>query len=329
MDVTLHINPKSDTPVYRQIVQQITALVQSERLKPGDKLPTERELAAKLKIARGTVKKAYEVLAREQVVEVSQGRGTFISARQDVHAGDRMQRAAAAVERLIADLERLKFSAREIRALVDLKLIEKEERQQSLCIAAVDCNPEALAIFERQFAHLYQVKLARVLLDELKQDTARERRMAQFELILTTSTHYSELLGLLPQLRDRLIQVAVSPSQNTIIEMASLSPSHRMGVICESQAFYRIVKNRLKDMKLFAGTLPCLLISEEIRLPEFLKDLDVVFVPPGYQIQRRRDTVHAVQEFCQRGGRVIAFDYQIERGSLLHVEERIRQLLHR
>jgi hypothetical protein len=35
----------------------------------------------------------------------------------------------------------------------------------------------------------------------------------------------------------------------------------------------------------------------------------------------------AVQEFTQRGGKVITFDYQIERGSLLYVEERISQLL--
>ena len=46
-------------------------------------------------------------------------------------------------------------------------------------------------------------------------------------------------------------------------------------------------------------------------------------------MHHHRETVYAVQEFTQRGGRIIAFDYQIDRGSLLHVEERIRQLLDR
>jgi len=325
MNLKINLDKQAQIPAYRQIIQQITALIRDGEIKPGDKLPTERELAAKLKVARGTVKKAYESLVRDNVIEVARGRGSFVSTRQDVHRGDRKERAVALIERLISDLEKLKFSSQEIRTLVDLKLMEREEQRQNLHVAAVDCNPEALAIFERQLAHLYQVKLTRVLLDDLKQDPQRERRMAQFQLILTTSTHYSEVMGLLPALRDRVVQVAVSPSQDTIIEMAGLSPTQRMGVICESQIFRRIVKNRLKDLEL-SSSLPCLLISEEARLPEFLEELDVVFVPPGYQIQRRRETVHAVQKFTERGGRVIVFDYQIERGSLLHVEERIRQL---
>ncbi|MBM3859555.1 MAG: GntR family transcriptional regulator [Verrucomicrobia bacterium] len=329
MSLRINLDKKAKMPAYRQIIQQVTALVRDGEIKPGDKLPTERDLAFKLKVARGTVKKAYESLVHDNVIEVSRGRGSFVSTRQDIHVGDRKERAVAAIERLILDLEKLKFSSREIRTLLDLKLMEREERMDSLHIAAVDCNPEALAIFERQLTHLYQVKLTRVLLDDLKQDPSPQGRMAQFELVLTTSTHYSEVMGILPKLRDRLLQVAVSPSQDTIIEMAGLSPAQRMGVICESQVFRRIVKNKLKDLELLSANLPCLLISEESRLPEFLEDLDVVFVPPDYQIQRRRETVYAVQNFMQRGGRVIAFDYQIERGSLLHVEERIRKLLNR
>lgn len=327
MDIKIAIDKNNPAPAYRQIIKQITSLIHEGKLKPGDKLPTERELASYLKIARGTVKKAYDLLAKDGIIETTQGRGTFVSSRQDIIPTGRKERALKLVDNLLDELRGMNFSYQEIRTFVELKIIEREEKLENFNVAMIDCNPESLAIFERQLTFLKRVKVARFLLDEIVADPEAEKRLRPFDLILTTSTHYSELLGKLPGLREKLIQVAVSPSQETIIDMASISPTQRIGVVCESENFLARVISRLKNMGLITGTVPCLFIKDEDKLPEFLEKIDVVFIPPGYQLQRKKENVSAVQAFTERGGKIITFDYQIERGSLLYVEERISQLL--
>lgn len=327
MDIKVAIDKNNPAPAYRQIIKQITSLIHEGKLKPGDKLPTERELASYLKIARGTVKKAYDLLAKDGIIETTQGRGTFVSSRQDIIPTGRKERALKLVDNLLDELRGMNFSYQEIRTFLELKIIEREEKLENFNVAMIDCNPESLAIFERQLTFLKRVKVARFLLDEIVADPEAEKRLRPFDLILTTSTHYSELLGKLPGLREKLIQVAVSPSQQTIIDMASISPTQRIGVVCESENFLARVISRLKNMGLISGTVPCLFIKDEDKLPEFLEKIDVVFIPPGYQLQRKKENVPAVQAFTERGGKIITFDYQIERGSLLYVEERISQLL--
>lgn len=327
MDIRLNIEKNSPVPAYRQIIRQITSMIRDGSIKPGDKLPTERELAQQLQIARGTVKKAYELMVKEGLVETTQGRGTFVSARQDIIPSGRKEKAMKMIDGLIDELRKLNFSYQEIRTFVEVALIQREEKLENFNVAIIDCNPESLAIFERQLTFLKHVRVSRFLLDEVVADPQAERRLEPFDLILTTSTHYSELLGKISRLKDRLIQVAVSPSQETIIEMASLSPIQRLGVVCESQNFLARVVDRIKEMGLATGQIPYLFFKDEENLPEFLEKVDVVFVPPGYQLQRKKENLAAVQNFTQRGGKVIVFDYQIERGSLLYVEERISQLL--
>ena len=74
--MTFHIG--SDGPIYRQLADQVLAGVKAGLLKPGDRLPTERELAAQLGVARGTVRKAYRELADNNLVQVIQGSGVYI-----------------------------------------------------------------------------------------------------------------------------------------------------------------------------------------------------------------------------------------------------------
>lgn len=327
MALKITIDKKNPTPAYRQIIQQMTSLIRNGELKPGDKLPTERDLSADLKIARGTIKKAYESLARDRIIETAQGRGSFVSSRQDILPAGRKERAVKLVGALLDELKEMKFSFQEIRTLIDLKVIEKENRLEEFNVAAVDCNPETLAVFERQLGFLNQVKVGRFLLDEIEADPEAARKLGQFDLILTTSTHYSELIGHLPDLAEKIMKVALSPSQETVIAMAGLNPSRKIGVVCESKNFLDLVVKRLRELELATGPVPHLFLRDEDKLPRFLADMDVVMVPPGYLPQRRRENVASVQEFTERGGRVIVFDYQIQRGSLLHVEERISKLL--
>ncbi len=73
------VNPNDGLPIYRQIVRQIRHAVASGTLTPGDKLPSQRELARELVISHLTVKKAYEVLEADGLTRTARGRGTFVA----------------------------------------------------------------------------------------------------------------------------------------------------------------------------------------------------------------------------------------------------------
>lgn len=321
------IDKQAETPVYRQIIEQITRLVKAGVLKPGDKLPPERELAIELGTARGTVKQAYANLAAGRIVEIIHGRGTFISPEQDVLATGRKERAVKLIGNVLSSLERLNFSHREIGTMFHLLLAERRQRLAGFRIAAVDCNPEALSIFETQLRHLTHVSLHKFLLDELLSDSDARKRLAQYELILTTSTHYGELLSIMPGERGKLIRAVVSPSQQTIIDLATLPASARIGIITRSGNFLGIIRRRLKEFHIASRETTALFETERERLAEFLESRNVLITPPKCALESDPACVQPFRKFLERGGRIIRFEYQLERGALITIEEKISELM--
>jgi GntR family transcriptional regulator, transcriptional repressor for pyruvate dehydrogenase complex len=63
-----------------EIAARILDLIKAEQLRPGDKLPAERELAAEMHVSRPVLREALRALAIMNVVEIRQGAGTYITA---------------------------------------------------------------------------------------------------------------------------------------------------------------------------------------------------------------------------------------------------------
>ena len=76
--IDFKLDPKTGTPFYRQIIDQIRFGIAAGRLKTGEQLPTVRALAVELKVNLNTVAKAYRELEIQNVLETHQGSGTFI-----------------------------------------------------------------------------------------------------------------------------------------------------------------------------------------------------------------------------------------------------------
>jgi GntR family transcriptional regulator len=72
------LDPISGVATYLQLVQQVRQALRMGVLRPGDQLPTAREVVAKLAINPNTVLKAYRDLEREHLVAARPGQGTFV-----------------------------------------------------------------------------------------------------------------------------------------------------------------------------------------------------------------------------------------------------------
>jgi len=76
---TFSLSNSSGVPYYRQIVNQVMYGVANGMLKPGERLPTVRQLAVDLQVNLNTIVKAYSELELRGIVNTQQGTGTFVS----------------------------------------------------------------------------------------------------------------------------------------------------------------------------------------------------------------------------------------------------------
>lgn len=81
LDLLFRPDPHSEMPVYRQLAEHLIGLIDAGRLRPGERLPASRELAAALGLARNTVSRALDSLAAAGLLDAHVGRGTFVQPR--------------------------------------------------------------------------------------------------------------------------------------------------------------------------------------------------------------------------------------------------------
>jgi GntR family transcriptional regulator len=115
------IDPRDSTPIYAQIERGLRAGIASGRLRPGDQLPTVRQLAVDLRVNANTVARVYADLERNGVLETRRGVGSFVSASPE-HArppAEHQRRLRAFVTRLLGDAAAAGFTLDEVIAEVD------------------------------------------------------------------------------------------------------------------------------------------------------------------------------------------------------------------
>lgn len=91
-DTASSVGSPSFRPLYQQIKALITQSLQAGEWKPGELMPSEVELAARFKVSQGTVRKAIDELAAENLVLRRQGKGTFVASHAEERAHFRFLR---------------------------------------------------------------------------------------------------------------------------------------------------------------------------------------------------------------------------------------------
>jgi GntR family transcriptional repressor for pyruvate dehydrogenase complex len=130
------LRPVSRPRLYKQLVERLLAHVSEEGLSAGQRLPTERELAAQLGVSRASVAQAVVALEVQGILSVRQGDGIYL-----VHQAD----PAQSVQELIARRQRLP-DILEAREAIEVKITSlAATRRTDQDMASIDAAVERMA----------------------------------------------------------------------------------------------------------------------------------------------------------------------------------------
>jgi GntR family transcriptional regulator, transcriptional repressor for pyruvate dehydrogenase complex len=151
--------------LYESVIEQIMDLIKNNELKPGDKLPPERELAEKLSISRNSLREAFRVLESRGLIKSKPGGGRFI---REIRENDHNN-----TENIILSLEKSSIlELLEAREIFEVKIAE---------IAAQRATLEDIEIIEEALNKMNQK-------EELKDDKKTESD-TEFHLAIAGASH--------------------------------------------------------------------------------------------------------------------------------------------
>ena len=130
-DFLFQVFPNSGLPIYRQLIDQVRHHVASGRVKPGDFLPSVRQVALELEVNHMTVSKAYSLLERDGVVELVRGQGMRVAPRpaasENGSVRERQEKLMPLLRQVAAEAYQLNLSTAQVKSLIDRVLKELDQ----------------------------------------------------------------------------------------------------------------------------------------------------------------------------------------------------------
>jgi DNA-binding transcriptional regulator YhcF (GntR family) len=315
------VNPESDVPIYQQLADAIYADIKSGKLPAGTKLATVREMANQLKIAHGTVKRAYDELEKMGAIEMTQGRGTYIRYRPET-SDSKKERAMVAIEEMLNQLESLNISPMEAKIFIDLKLRERAHLHKAISLALIECSPEVLYQLDETMHRFRSVETYQYLYDDILKYPYKIGE--EMDIIVTSATHARALENVIAE-KEKIVKVALNLVPRTIMQLALLKKGQNVGIACQSERFAELLGGVSRSYAEQTNVSQPWLFDRDRDCGTYLKSLDALLVPAGYEKFCTRRDADIIKKF-EENHAVIRCEYQIDQGSYIYLEERIGKL---
>jgi DNA-binding transcriptional regulator YhcF (GntR family) len=284
-----------------QLAAQLRYRILTGDLRPGDRLPPVRRLAAFLRVNRNTVARVYRRLEAEGYLVTRGRRGTFVR-----RASPLSPEVNALLERLLREAARRRISPADLQTLVAMRARPRPAR---LRVGFVECNTVDLTYFRRLLEREVGTPIRPVLLHRLP---AAARGC---DLLVTTFFHIEAVQRKVPS-REVLGLVAL-PDFHTLEEVARLPRSVRVALVCATEEGVRSKTRSLRAVGLRRPRLLTATLGDRARLRAALEWAEVLLASPKV-LERVRGKVPA-------GVRVIPFASVLSDGAVALLRRRLAE----
>ncbi|MFF0145694.1 GntR family transcriptional regulator [Amycolatopsis sulphurea] len=300
----LQVSSRSDVPIYRQIVTQLSFMIEAGDLAPGQALPSARMLADNLRINRNTVAHAYAELAELGLVEGRGRSGTIVvGPAAEPEGTPERGKAREVLQGAIRECVELGMSAVEIQSLV-LNLALRAEDDQ-LKISFVECNSDRAKYFASELEQHIGMRVTPLVLGEF---TAAEEPA---DLVLTTFFHLAEVRTLMRRQPAEVVAIVVAPHVQTLVRIAAAARTGTVGIWYRTDEQAVTVRDSLLDSGI-----------ENVRVLEGVTDRDLA----GIDLVVVPNEVPEIKERLEGRIEVIEFGNVLDTASIRMVNEVVRDM---
>lgn len=273
----IELDRDASLPLAEQLVEQLRYHLAAGRYRTGERLPSTRVLADRLGISFHTVRKAYQKLEGEGLLESRIGGGFYVTERPTLSPADRRERGAAVVQDALQKLVALGYSEEETGYLFEEQLQFFESpglRRKLLCAAAFRERAESLA---EQLTGAIQERVEPVTLAELGRHADADVVFAPFALLAPAlqAAPRAEAVGLL-----------FAYAHEALARVARLAPGDALALVTRSPDAVGPLTDELRTATGFAGSILAITVEgERRRLEATLRQAALVAYTP--QVRRR------------------------------------------
>ncbi len=306
----IEIDRSSSASVTDQLAEQLRFYIASGRYKINEDLPATRKLADQLGISFHTVRKAYQLLVEEGILDSQQGRGYRVMARTPLSSEERLERGADIVQKALLQLVGLGLDEGEIEYLVQEQLDILNLDAQDLKLVYVSPYLEMSQQCVEQIGNLLQMTVEPATLNQLSQIQDADFIFCPTPLVkqLNESLPRIDTMGttvyLTPDTLDRIARLLSHETLGLITYHANTIP-HLMAEIQQQTGY---------DGQIFGASLE----EGATHLTQFIDQVDLIVYTPA---SRRR-----VLPFTKKGKTNLLVSHIISEQSLLGIQQLVPSL---
>ncbi len=283
-----NLDKKVNLTFYEQIKGQLLSAIYCGKIEEGDRLPAMRDLSDDLGVNYKTIRKIYQRLADERLIEIVQGSGAFLQKRSGGDTYEDMRRRA--IFKLLGEVtekaRQLGLPAQRFARILDGYLTGSNLKK--LRLAVVDHEEEAF-IFARELQMRIQADVHPLPLSAESAETNRDI-LERCDYLLTTSWHMEEVRKLAESLGKRVVEI--KPSHVIYTEILSAARDQNVGIVIQDErtmhASWEVFMNiyhPTTQKKFWIAPIHRAELVEKI-----IAEADLIFVSPMCWDEMRRRT---------------------------------------
>ncbi len=283
-----NLDKSSQLPYFDQIKGQLLSAIYCGKISEGDRLPSIRELADDLEVNYKTIRRVYQRLGEEGLLEIVAGSGAFLRKRKGSESFEHMRRRA--IFRMLGDFTEKgrDLGLKTERLLALLEAYTSGRSLRPLKLAVVDDEEEAF-IFASELEARLGASALPVSLEEAPHPEGT-KRLKQCDILLTTSWHLDEVVSLARELGKEVVEI--KPSHQIYAEILSAAQDRNVGIVIRDEKtmhasweVFMSIYHPSTNKRFWIAP-----IHETDLIEKIIEEADLIFVSPMCWDEMRRLT---------------------------------------